>query len=60
MIEWLGFWVISNMFHSKTLLFVVYKCPLRIETVVIKLNEIKVFEVLFSQFRRLLHKEKVN
>ena len=33
---------------------------LRIETVVTKLNEIKVFEVLFSKFCHLLRGEKVN
>ena len=31
----------QTMFHSKTVLFVVYRWTLRIETVVIKLNEIK-------------------
>ena len=34
--------------------FVVYKWPLKIETVVIKLKEIKVPEVLFSEFCDLL------
>ena len=45
-----------NRLSNSTTLFVVYKWPLRIETVVIKLNEIKVFEVLFSKFYGLLRK----
>ena len=39
---------------NSTTLYVVYKLLLRIETVVIKLNEIKVFEDLFSKFCGLL------
>ena len=35
------FTVYQTMFHRKTALFAVYKGPLRIKTVVIKLNEIK-------------------
>ena len=45
MFEWLRFYGYETMFHNKTTLFVVYKWFLRIETVVIKLNQIKVFEV---------------
>ena len=47
----------QNMLFNSTTLFVVYKWPLRIETVVIKLNEIKVFEVLFSRFCGLLRED---
>ena len=36
----------------------VYKWPLKIETVAIKLNEIKVFEVLLSKFCGLLREGK--
>ena len=46
-----------NRLSTSTTLFVVYKWPLRTETVVIKLNEIKVFEVLFSKFCTLLRKD---
>ena len=43
----------KRLFNSTTL-FVVYKWHLRIETVVIKLNEIKAPEVLFSEFCNIL------
>ena len=49
--------IYHNRLSNSTTLFVVYKWPLRIETVVIKLNEIKVFEVLFSKFCTLLRKD---
>ena len=47
-----------NRLSNSTTLFVVYKWPLKIETVVIKLNEIKVFEVLLSKFCGLLREGK--
>ena len=46
------------MLLNFTTLFLVYKWPLRIETAVIKLNEIEVFEVLFSKFCGLLREAR--
>ena len=47
-----------NMLLNSTTLFLVYKWPLWIETAVIKLNEIEVFEVLFSKFCCLLREAR--
>ena len=46
----------TNNISSKDL-FVVYKLPLRIEDMAIKLNEIKVFKVLFSKFCYLFRED---
>ena len=46
-----------NSLSNSTTLFVVYKWPFRIETVVIKLNEKKMFETLFSKFCGLLRED---
>ena len=46
-----------NRLSSSTALFVVYIWLLRIETVVIQLNEMKVFEVLISKFCGFLRED---
>ena len=51
----------QTMFHNKTALFVVYKWPLRIETIFIKLNEVKLKCLKFCSLNcHLLREEKVN